>query len=44
MFDSDEMKAILNDPVKWRKSVKEGQKMLNGDDVGRLGGVGMGEL
>lgn len=44
MFDSDEMKAILNDPVKWRKSVKEGQKMLNGDDGGRLGGVGMGEL
>eukprot|EP00986_Skeletonema_menzelii_P007226 scaffold2826_cov152-Skeletonema_menzelii.AAC.2 len=40
-FDSDEMQEILRDPVKWRKSVKEGQRMMMG---GGNGGVGMGEL
>lgn len=28
MFGTEEMKEILNDPVKWKKSVKEGQRML----------------
>lgn len=48
MFGSEEMKDILNDPEKWKKSVKEGQKMLMGQGgagggaVG--GGMGMGEL
>lgn len=41
MFGTDEMKELLNDPVKWRKSVKEGQKMLMGD---KNAGMGMGEL
>jgi hypothetical protein len=41
-FDSEEMQAILKDPVKWRKSVKEGQRMMMGG--GNAGGVGMGEL
>jgi len=40
-FDSEEMQDILRDPVKWRKSVKEGQRMMMG---GGNGGVGMGEL
>jgi DNA repair ATPase RecN len=43
MFGTEEMKEILNDPVKWRKSVKEGQKMMFGGD-GKAGGIGMGEL
>lgn len=44
MFGSEEMKEILNDPAMWRKSVKEGQKMLMGEgDAGGVG-VGMGEL
>jgi len=43
MFDSAEMKEILNDPVKWKKSVKEGQKMLTGEHH-KGAGVGMGEL
>jgi len=28
MFESEEMKAIVNDPVKWRETVKEGYKGL----------------
>jgi hypothetical protein len=40
-FDSEEMQAILKDPVKWRKSVKEGQRMMG---AGNAAGVGMGEL
>lgn len=45
MFSSNEMQDILNDPVKWKKSVKEGQRMLMGDGkAGNAGGVGMGEL
>lgn len=45
MFSSNEMRDILNDPVKWKKSVKEGQRMLMGDGTaGNAGGVGMGEL
>ena len=44
MFGTEEMQAILNDPVKWRKSVKEGQKMLSDEDDGPPGGIGMGEL
>ena len=44
MFGTEEMQAILNDPVKWRKSVKEGQKMLSEENDGPLSGLGMGEL
>lgn len=44
MFGNEEMQAILNDPVKWRKSVKEGQKMLSEENDGPLSGLGMGEL
>lgn len=29
VFSSDEMKDILNDPVKWRESVKKGQGLLS---------------
>lgn len=43
MFQTEEMKELLNDPVKWRKSVKEGQQMMFGGDE-RAGGIGMGEL
>lgn len=45
MFSTEEMMEILNDPVKWKKTVKEGQKMLMGQgDDEKIGGVGMGEL
>lgn len=45
MFGTKEMKDILNDPEKWKKSVKEGQRMLMGDgNPAAAGGVGMGEL
>ena len=45
MFSTDEMMEILNDPVKWKKTVKEGQRMLTGQgNDGKMGGVGMGEL
>jgi len=42
MFATEEMKELLNDPEKWRKSVKEGQKMMFGDDEKAGVGVGMG--
>jgi Asp-tRNA(Asn)/Glu-tRNA(Gln) amidotransferase C subunit len=38
LFDTEEMKDILSDPVKWRESVKEGQGLLAG------AGAGVGEL
>mmetsp|Transcript_6799 Transcript_6799/g.12106 ORF Transcript_6799/g.12106 Transcript_6799/m.12106 type:complete len:305 (-) Transcript_6799:31-945(-) len=44
MFGTDEMQDILNDPVKWKKSVKEGQRMLMGDEPDAAGSIGMGEL
>ena len=44
MFGTDEMQDILNDPVKWKKSVQEGQKMLMGDEPDAAGSIGMGEL
>lgn len=48
MFGTEEMQDILNDPEKWKKSVKEGQKMLLGnvkdEKDENVGGVGMGEL
>lgn len=44
MFGTDEMQDILNDPVKWKKSVKEGQKMLMGEEPDAAGSIGMGEL
>lgn len=44
MFGTEEMKDILNDPEKWKKSVKEGQKMMMGGDNAANTGVGMGEL
>lgn len=31
VYESEEMKAILKDPVKWRETVKKGQGMLTGD-------------
>ena len=43
MFATEEMKELLNDPEKWRKSVKEGQKMMFTEDE-EAGGIGMGEL
>ena len=37
LFNNDEMKEILKDPVKWRETVKEGQGLLqNGAGVGEL--------
>eukprot|EP00339_Tiarina_fusa_P006253 CAMPEP_0117035310 /NCGR_PEP_ID=MMETSP0472-20121206/25089_1 /TAXON_ID=693140 ORGANISM="Tiarina fusus, Strain LIS" /NCGR_SAMPLE_ID=MMETSP0472 /ASSEMBLY_ACC=CAM_ASM_000603 /LENGTH=270 /DNA_ID=CAMNT_0004744749 /DNA_START=184 /DNA_END=996 /DNA_ORIENTATION=- len=36
LFDTDEMKEILADPVKWRENVKEGQGILQGAGVGEL--------
>jgi hypothetical protein len=36
MIDTDEMQALLNNPKKWRDSVKEGSRNL----VGRAAGVG----
>lgn len=42
MFGTEEMQGILNDPEKWKKSVKEGQRMMTGG--GNAAGVGMGEL
>ena len=45
MFRSEEMQEVLKDPVKWRKSVKEGQRMLMGEEnAAKAGGIGMGEL
>lgn len=44
-FNTPEMKEILNDPKKWRDSVKEGKGMLNSGAAGAVGGgAGMGEL
>lgn len=37
LFGDEDMKDILNDPIKWRNQVKKGQEML-------LGGAGVGEL
>jgi len=43
MFNTPEMKEILNDPKKWRDTVKEGQKLMQGGGgVGQ--GAGIGEL
>mmetsp|Transcript_1415 Transcript_1415/g.2122 ORF Transcript_1415/g.2122 Transcript_1415/m.2122 type:complete len:298 (+) Transcript_1415:51-944(+) len=42
MFGTAEMQGILNDPEKWKKSVKEGQRMMMGGE--KAAGVGMGEL
>jgi len=39
MFEGDEMQAILQDPKKWRETVKEGQGFLN-----QGVGAGVGEL
>lgn len=44
MFKGDEMKEILQDPVKWREQVKKGQGMLMGGDDGAGQGAGVGEL
>lgn len=38
VFDTKEMREIINDPKKWRKQVKEGQEMLKGGNR-RQGGV-----
>lgn len=46
MFQGDEMKEILKDPVKWREQVKKGQGMLMGEQGGAAAGqgAGVGEL
>ena len=44
MFDTEEMKEILSDPVKWRESVKEGQGILAGGAAKGAGGARVGEL
>jgi len=48
MFDGDEFQDILNDPKKWRESIKEGQEMLKQAGVGAAGAgarvAGHGEL
>lgn len=36
MFGTEEMQEILNDPEKWKKNVKEGQRMMTGNAGGRL--------
>jgi hypothetical protein len=38
LFGDEDMKDILNDPIKWRNQVKKGQEMLLG------GGAGLGEF
>lgn len=42
LFQDQNMKEILEDPVLWREQVKLGQEMLAGG--GGLGGAGLGEL
>lgn len=45
MFDDPEMKKILNDPKKWRDTVKEGSSLLTGGAGGLpKAGAGVGEL
>uniref|UniRef100_A0A7S3PXZ6 STI1 domain-containing protein n=1 Tax=Chaetoceros debilis TaxID=122233 RepID=A0A7S3PXZ6_9STRA len=43
LFQDQNMKEILEDPVLWREQVKLGQEMLAGGGGG-LGGAGLGEL
>lgn len=38
VFDTKEMREMINDPKKWRKQVKEGQAMLKGGNQ-RKGGL-----
>jgi len=47
LFESEEMRKILNDPEKWKENVKQGQGIING--LGGTGnklkeGAGVGEL
>jgi hypothetical protein len=42
--DDKEVQAILNDPVKWRESVKKGLGMLTKPGAGVGAGAGVGEL
>lgn len=46
MFGTPEMKEILNDPKKWRDTVKEGKSLFTGGALGGAagGGAGIGEL
>ena len=37
MFGDEDMMEILQDPIKWRNAVKEGQGMLNGGGAARVG-------
>lgn len=41
MFQSEEFKDVINDPKKWRESIKEGQKAFS---QGAGQGAGVGEL
>lgn len=47
MFDAPEFKEVLNDPLKWRESIKEGQQAfasVGAGGAGKGGGAGVGEL
>jgi hypothetical protein len=50
MFQTDEFKEIINDPKKWRESIKEGQKAFSAGAANLAGmagkgqGAGVGEL
>lgn len=47
LFQSEEMKELLSDPVKWRESIKEGRDVLTetfGGSAGKSEGAGVGEL
>ncbi|CAB9503153.1 expressed unknown protein [Seminavis robusta] len=50
MFGTDEFKEVINDPKKWRESIKEGRKSFQEagrkmeEEIGRRPGAGVGEL
>merc|ERR1711865_726639 len=49
LFQSEEMKELLQDPVKWREQIKEGRDLLTesfggGGGGGKSEGAGVGEL
>ena len=44
LFESEEMQDMIKDPVKWRESVKQGQKLLLDGGLPKDGAAGMGEL
>mmetsp|Transcript_9424 Transcript_9424/g.13819 ORF Transcript_9424/g.13819 Transcript_9424/m.13819 type:complete len:291 (-) Transcript_9424:147-1019(-) len=44
LYKSDEMKEILNDPIKWRDTVKKGQGMAFGEGDAAAAATGTDEL